>query len=121
MTDAEQRLWYHLRLRQLGGHKFRRQQIIGYYIVDFVCLERRLLVEVDGGQHDERAAKDARRTAWLTSQGFRVMRFWNNEVFGNIDGVCQTIYEHLGGEETDADVDPPPPHPDLPPKGGRNS
>ena len=101
MTDAEHRLWYHLRMRQLGGQKFRRQYIIGRYIVDFVCLKRRLIVEVDGGQHAEQTNFDARRTAWLVARGFRVIRFWNVEVFENIDGVCQTIYEALAGESTD--------------------
>ncbi len=79
-TDAERLLWRHLRLRQLGGYKFRRQQPLGPYIVDFVCLAKRLIVEVDGGQHAEQAEEDAQRTAWLEAQGFRVLRFWNTEV-----------------------------------------
>ena len=111
MTDAEQRLWYHLRLRQLGRHKFRRQQLIGRYVVDFVCLERRLIVEVDGGQHDEQVARDVLRTAWLESQGFRVIRFWNTEVFSNVEGVCEEVYHHLVVDD---------PHRDLPRKGGRD-
>jgi very-short-patch-repair endonuclease len=107
MTDAEQRLWYHLRLRQLGGYKFRRQQVIGPYIVDFVCLEERLIVDVDGGQHDEQAAKDAERTAWLESQEFRVIRFWNTEVFFQVEDVCDEIYRALEPNGEDTQGDPP--------------
>ena len=76
-TEAERSLWQHLRLRQLGGHKFRRQQSLGPYIVDFVCLEKRLIIEVDGGQHSEQKAYDAERNTWLEVQGFHVLRFWN--------------------------------------------
>ena len=105
-TDAEKRLWQHLRNRQLDGHKFRRQVPLGRYVVDFACLEARLIVEVDGGQHGWRAAADAARTAWLKGNGFRVLRFWNNEVLGNLAGVLDTIRRHL------------PPTPTLPRKGG---
>ncbi|MQA66591.1 MAG: DUF559 domain-containing protein [Alphaproteobacteria bacterium] len=89
-TDAERRLWSILRNRQLSGHKFRRQASIGRYIADFVCFESKLVVEVDGGQHAN-SRDDAKRTAWLESQGFRVVRFWNNDVLENIDGVAQSI------------------------------
>ncbi|HLL59993.1 MAG TPA: DUF559 domain-containing protein, partial [Allosphingosinicella sp.] len=89
----EQMLWHELRGRRLGGHKFKRQWTLGSYIVDFCCWERRLIVEVDGGQHGEEA--DARRTAWLESQGYRVLRFWNNEVMTNMDGVLQTMLSAL--------------------------
>src|SRR3989338_8545860 len=79
-TPAEEALWQQLRLRQLAGHKFRRQQPLGPYIVDFACLEARLIVELDGGHHAARAEYDAERTAWLEAQDFRVLRFWNHEV-----------------------------------------
>ena len=91
-TEAEKRLWSILRDRQLGC-RFRRQQPIDHYIVDFVCLERRLIVEVDGGQH---AADGPARTAYLEAQGFKLIRFWNNEVLSNLDGVAEAIRRHLG-------------------------
>lgn len=78
MTDAERKLWRGLRLRQMHGHKFRRQFPLGCYIVDFVCLEARLIIEVDGGQHADEEYGDAKRDAWLTEQNFRVLRYWNN-------------------------------------------
>ena len=81
LTDAEKLLWKHLRLRQLHGYKFRRQFPLGSYVVDFICLEARLVIEVDGGQHVERSVQDERRTEWLRQQGFTVLRFWNNQVF----------------------------------------
>ena len=93
MTDAERGLWNRLKSRQLGGAKFRRQQTLGSYIVDFICFEKRLIVEVDGGQHSEQIDADQRRTAWLEAQGYQVLRFWNNEVLGNMDGVTQVILE----------------------------
>ena len=96
MTAAEQRLWFFLRHRQLGGHKFRRRQVIGQYIVDLVCLQQRLIIEVDGSQHHERAAQDAVRTAWLEAQGFRVIRFWNQEVLFESEAVCDEILRALG-------------------------
>ena len=77
MTDAERLLWRHLRGHRLGGVKFRRQQAIGPYIVDFVHFGARIVVEADGGQHNE-SASDERRDAWLQSQGFRILRFWND-------------------------------------------
>ncbi len=94
-TEAERTLWRHLRLRQLDGHKFRRQQPLGSYIVDFVCLEKRLIVELDGGQHAQQAASDVERTAWLEAQGFRVIRFWNHEVLNEIEVVKEAIREAL--------------------------
>jgi very-short-patch-repair endonuclease len=90
-TKAERHLWSRVRRRQLGGHRFRRQQPIGDYVVDFICLERRLIVEVDGGQHADREVYDAARTRWLESQGFRVLRFWNNDVLARTDAVCEVI------------------------------
>ncbi len=94
-TDAERKLWKHLRFRQVGGHKFRRQHPIGPYIVDFVCLEKRLIVEVDGGQHSERIVYDAERLRWLEDQGFRVLRFWNNQVLTSVVVVKEVIAEAL--------------------------
>ena len=88
-TDAESKLWSVLRNRQLVGVKFRKQVEIDAYVVDFLCPERRLIIEVDGGQHGPE--RDARRTAFLESQGFRVIRFWNNDVLENLDGVWATI------------------------------
>ena len=96
-TEAEKRLWSKLRLKQVGGHRFRRQVPVGPYIVDFICLSRRLIIEVDGGQHGENVAQDRARTAWLERQNFHVLRFWNNEVLGNIEGVYEIIVAHLAG------------------------
>ncbi|MGH8702258.1 MAG: endonuclease domain-containing protein [Burkholderiales bacterium] len=106
-TDAERLLWRHLRLRQLGGYKFRRQQSLGPYIVDFVCLEKRLIVEVDGGQHAEQAEEDAQRTAWLEAEGFRVLRFWNTEVLQDTKAVQEAIRAALD----DGPIPPPPSSP----------
>jgi len=96
MTEAEKRIWYLLRRRQFGGLNFRRQAPIEPYIVDFACLSIRLVIELDGGQHGANAEKDAKRTAWLESQGYRVLRFWNNEVFENLDGVLHKISAACG-------------------------
>ena len=94
-TDAERKLWAVLRNKQLAGYRFRRQTPIGGFIADFVCFEQKLVVEVDGGQHAIDTENDAVRTAWLEAQGFRVLRFWNNDVLGNIGGVAQTICRAL--------------------------
>jgi very-short-patch-repair endonuclease len=94
-TEAERSLWKHLRLRQLHGHKFRRQQPLGQYIVDFVCLEKRLIVELDGGQHAGQAGSDAERTAWLEAQGFHVLRFWNHNLLNESEAVKEAIAEAL--------------------------
>ena len=96
MTDAERRLWACLRGRRLVGYKFRRQHPLGRYILDFACIEHRLAIEADGGQHSE-SASDERRTAWLERQGWRVLRFWNNEILTNTEGVQEMILEALGG------------------------
>ncbi len=109
-TDAERVLWRHLRNRQLKGKKFRRQAPIGPYVVDFVCHEARLVVEVDGGQHAQARDRDQARDAWLRSQGYRVLRFWNNEVLRNTQGVLERIAEELGGGEEELST-PSPPHP----------
>lgn len=90
-TDAENLLWRHLRGKQLEGFKFRRQQFIGNYIVDFVCLEKSLILEIDGGQHAVRQDRDIDRDNWLMHEGFKILRFWNNEVLQNIEGVLEVI------------------------------
>ena len=94
MTDAERRLWSALRGRRLRGFKFRRQHRLGPFIADFVCVEHRLVIEADGGQHAERAV-DARRTAWLEARGWRVLRFWNNDILANSEGVQDAILREL--------------------------
>ena len=96
MTEAERTLWKYLRLRQFDGHKFRRQQPVGKYIVDFVCLERRLIIEVDGGHHSEQVVYDLERNAWLEEQGFRGLRFWNNQVLKETEAVKEIIMGALG-------------------------
>ena len=88
-TDAEQRLWYHLRAHRFMDLKFKRQKPMGRYIVDFVCEEHRLIVEIDGGQHAEQTTYDQHRDAWLRSQGYTVLRFWNNEVMQQLEGVLE--------------------------------
>jgi very-short-patch-repair endonuclease len=92
-TDAENKLWRHLRGKQLEGLRFRRQHPIGRYIVDFVCLEKRLVLEIDGGQHGEEKGqiKDKERDQCLRSEGYQVLRFWNNEVLTNLEGVMDMI------------------------------
>ena len=90
-TDAERRLWRELRRRQIHGNKFRRQCPIGDYVVDFVCLEKRIVIELDGGQHANTTDYDEQRTHWLEAQGFRVMRFWNNDVMRQTDAVLRNI------------------------------
>jgi very-short-patch-repair endonuclease len=93
-TDAERLFWSRVRSHRLHGFKFKRQQPVGRYIVDFVCFEAELVVELDGGQHSANV-RDAARDAWLQAQGYRVLRFWNNDVLKNIDGVIQVVLSHL--------------------------
>ena len=97
MTEAERRLWSRLRHRQLHGHHFRRQVPIGPYVADFACLASRLVVEVDVSQHDNdlNRSRDDKRTRWLESEGYRVIRFWNNDVTQNALGVLDVIYAAL--------------------------
>ena len=97
-TDAECALWRRLRAHQLAGYKFRRQQPVGPYIVDFVCFEKRVIVELDGGQHSERIVSDGKRSAWLQSQEFRMLRFWNHEVLQNLEAVTGVIFRECGRE-----------------------
>jgi len=94
-TEAEKRLWYHLRNREMKGCKFRRQHPIGIFVADFVCIERGLVVEVDGGQHNTEIAEDKKRTAYLESKGFRVVRFWNNDVLNDTGSVLRVILSVL--------------------------
>jgi len=91
------KLWRLLRNRQIEGVKFRRQCPIGPYIADFASIEALLVIEVDGGQHASAVAHDERRTTWLGSRGYRVLRFWNNEVLTNPDGVVETILRMIRG------------------------
>jgi len=90
-TDAERLLWQRLKAKQLDGLKFRRQEQIGHFIADFVCFEKGLIVEADGGRHSLEKEKDKERTQWLDSHGFTVLRFWNNEILTNIEGVMEVI------------------------------
>ena len=94
MTEAEQRLWYHLRNRRLSGYKFKRQYPIGNYIADFICLEKNLIIEADGGQHNDNPRDDA-RTAWLQSQGYTVLRYWNHDILQQTEAVLTHILHHL--------------------------
>ena len=111
LTEGEQALWKHLRMRQIAGYKFRRQQPIGPYIGDFVSFEKRLIIEVDGGQHSQQVDYDAERTAWLEAQGYQVLRFWNRQVLEEIEAVKTVILKVLEGGDT--------PHLNPPPQGGR--
>ncbi len=112
MTDAESALWRLLRRHQLEGRKFRRQVPIGRYVADIVCHDAKLIIEVDGGQHDRQSESEIRRTDFLKSQGFRVLRFWNTEILANPKGVWTMIADALHQHH---------PHPDPPPSRGRES
>ena len=108
-TDAERKLWWHLRHRlPIAGTHFRRQVRLGRYIVDFASHSARLVIEVDGGQHGEKLAADAERTRSLEAEGYRVLRFWNNDVLANTDGVLEVIQSALTTTPT----------PDPSPQGG---
>jgi very-short-patch-repair endonuclease len=102
-TDAERAVWARLRRKQLDGIRFRQQVPLGPYVVDFLCPEQRLIIEIDGGQHMLATNADDERTAWLEARGFRVVRFWNNDVLKNLDGVIESILAALRAE-----VSPPP-------------
>jgi very-short-patch-repair endonuclease len=106
-TEAERVLWQHLRHLDVAGSHFRRQATIGPYFADFTCHAARLVIEIDGGQHNEAAGmvRNAKRTAELEARGDRVLRFWNNDVLGNVEGVMETIAAAV------RDVSPPPPTP----------
>ena len=94
MTDAERVLRSHLRAKRLNNLKFRRQQPIGNFIVDFICFEKKLIIEVDGGQHMENEKADLERTQWLNEKGYRVIRFWNNDVLQNFSGVFKELMKY---------------------------
>jgi adenine-specific DNA-methyltransferase len=106
-TDAERHLWHHLRARELGGHRFRRQVPIGRYIADFACLDAKLVVELDGSQHQEQRLYDERREREIEARGFRVLRFWDNQVFQETTAVLEVILKALELSR---------PHPGLPPQ-----
>ena len=97
MTEAEAKMWNILRAKRFYGFKFKRQVLIGDYIVDFVCETKKIIIEIDGGQHnsEENIVYDKNRTIYLNSQGYEVLRFWNNEVLSNIEGVCEVIKRSL--------------------------
>ena len=97
-TEAERRLWSALRNRLLDGYRVRRQAPIGPYVLDFVCSAKRLVIELDGGQHAAQQDHDLARTEWLSSHGFRVLRFWNTEVLQNTTGVLESIRQTLADE-----------------------
>ncbi len=109
MTDAESAIWQQLRSCQMHGYKFRRQVPIGRFIVDFVCHEQKLAIEIDGGQHDLESECEQNRSEFIEKQGYQILRFWNHEVLENIDGVCEVISSGLLRHH---------PHPTLPHKGG---
>ena len=108
MTDAERVMWSRLRSCQLNGHKFRRQHPFGDFILDFVCLEVKLVIEIDGGQHND-STQDVVRDQVLENSGFRVMRFWNNQVLNEIESVVEAIWLEL--EEYQLTPPPSPPSP----------
>jgi len=114
MTDAERLLWRHLRNRELGGWKFRRQYPVGPFIVDFICVEKNVVIEVDGGQHAENEALDLQRSAYLNKMGYRVLRFWNNEVLQETEAVLTAIFAILANDKQNS----PSPQP-SPPLGER--
>src|SRR5690242_7416084 len=95
MTDAEKLMWSKLRGRRFDGVKFKRQKPIAGYIVDFVALDHKLIVEIDGGQHAERSGADAVRTRVLEESGYHVVRFWNHDVLDNIEGVLEALVQEL--------------------------
>jgi very-short-patch-repair endonuclease len=134
MTDAERCLWQKIRLAQLSGYRFRRQVPFGPYITDFACHEARLVIELDGGQHDLSSPQEIIHTQFLEKEGYRVLRFWNPDVLKNLEGVCETILNVLqeqkskqefpkalpldgggwgGGESHSTKTSPPPPKPRI--------
>jgi very-short-patch-repair endonuclease len=116
MTDAERRLWRYLRNRELGGWKFRRQYPVGPYIVDFICVEKNLVIEVDGGKPAENEELDIQRSEYLNKLGYRVFRFWNNQVLPETEAVLEKILAILMNEKRNS----PSPQP-SPPSGERGN
>jgi very-short-patch-repair endonuclease len=121
MTDAERRLWWHLRRLPIEHSHFRRQATIGPYFADFACHERRLVIEVDGAQHNEpeNVERDAEQSAYLRSQGYCILRFWNNDVLKNIDGVLEAILAAMHQNEASPPPLPPPHRAKM--RGGRGT
>lgn len=111
-TDAERHLWQHLRGKQIAGYRFRRQVPIAGFIADFACLEAKVIVELDGGQHAHNVGYDEQRDRSIEAQGFRVLRFWDNQVFLETQAVLEQIMRAL---------ESPAPHPDLPPQAGEGN
>jgi len=109
MTEAEKKIWWRLRSGQTEGYRICRQTPFGSFITDFVCHEAKLIVEIDGGQHNPASTEGARRTSFLESQGYRILRFWNNEVLQNPEGVQTAIARELHRNH---------PHPHPPPSKG---
>jgi very-short-patch-repair endonuclease len=105
MTEAEHRLWFHLRAHRFAGFKFRRQQPVGHYVVDFISFSERMIIEADGGQHNA-SGSDRTRDAWLEREGFRVLRFWNHDILQNTQAVLDAIWNALRAEPS-----PPAPLP----------
>jgi very-short-patch-repair endonuclease len=112
-TDAERALWFRLRDRRLGGLKFRRQMPLGRYVADFCCEAAHLIVEIDGGQHAAGSEEDALRTRTLEAMGYLLLRFWNNEVLQNTEGVVDSIVSTVNQQNSG------PPHPNPLPNGER--
>jgi very-short-patch-repair endonuclease len=114
LTDAERLLWRHLRNRNLSGYKFRRQHPLGPFIADFVCTDGRLIVELDGGQHALSVEEDSRRSAYMKSEGYRVVRFWNDQVLKETTAVSESILRCLEGDDPSSRPSP------LPVEKGKN-
>jgi very-short-patch-repair endonuclease len=121
MTDAERKLWWHLRRLPIEHSHFRRQATIGPYLADFACHEQRLVIEVDGAQHNqpENVIRDTERSIYLQSQGYRILRFWNNDVLKNIDGVMEAILAEMLQNEASPPPLPPPHRAKM--RGGRGT
>jgi very-short-patch-repair endonuclease len=111
LTDAEQKLWYHLRAHRFMGRKFKRQKPIGRYVVDFICLEEKLIIELDGGQHAENLEYDQERDSWLRSKGYTVLRFWNNELMNETENVLERIRLAIDNKAVNSETLSPGPSP----------
>lgn len=104
LTDAEQKLWYYLRAHRFMGRKFKRQKPIGRYVVDFICLEEKLIIELDGGQHAESVTYDQERDVWLRSLGYTVLRFWNNEMLNETESVLERLRLAIENREASSET-----------------
>ena len=102
MTNAEAKMWYYLRAKRFFALKFKRQVLIGNYIADFVCETKKIIIEIDGGQHNENdnIVQDKQRSFYLENNGYKVLRFWNNDVLNNIEGVLEVIRHEIFGNES---------------------